>query len=54
MNRYTLIATACGLLVALGGCAGPSEPVFEPITHAPRGDNPNLPLPETPAAATEK
>ena len=49
MSRFKLTAAACGLVVALGGCAGPSEPMFEPVTPAPRGDNPNLPLPQTPS-----
>ena len=47
MNRFKLAAAVGGFVVALGGCAGPSEPMFEPVTPAPRGDNPNLPLPQT-------
>ena len=55
MNRFTLTAAACGLAIALGGCAtGMSEPVNDPaMTIAPRGDNPNLPNPVTPSAANE-
>ena len=49
MSLFKLAAAACGLVVALGGCAGPYEPMYEPVTPAPRGDNPNLPLPQTPA-----
>lgn len=51
MSICKLTAAACGLVVVLGGCAGPSEPMYEPVTVAPRGDNPNLPLPQTPNAA---
>ena len=53
MNRSILTAAACGLVVALGGCAGTVEPMSEPMTIAPRGDNPNLPNPVTPSAANE-
>ena len=55
MNRSILTAAACGLVIALGGCAtGMSEPVNDPaMTIAPRGDNPNLPNPVTPSAANE-
>ena len=54
MNRYKLFAAACSLaVVALGGCAAPTEPAYQPMTVAPRGDNPNLPNPVTPSGANE-
>ena len=54
MSRCKLTAAASGLVVVLGGCAGTTQPINEPITVAPRGDNPNLPLPQTPSAETDK
>ena len=53
MNSYKLIAAACGLVVTLTGCVAPTEPAYQPMTVAPRGDNPNLPNPVTPSASNE-
>lgn len=53
MSRVRLIAAAGALAIALGGCAGTTEPMVEPTTVAPRGDNPNLPNPVTPSSANE-
>ena len=53
MSRCKLATAACAIVVALGGCAGTSEPMYESSTVAPRGDNPNLPNPVTPHAANE-
>jgi hypothetical protein len=53
MSRCKLATAACAIVVALGGCAGTSEPMYESSTVAPRGDNPNLPNPVTPQAANE-
>ena len=53
MTRRKLTAAAFGLVVTLAGCAGTTAPVNEPMTVAPRGDNPNLPNPVTPSAANE-
>jgi len=54
MNRIKVAAAGCALvIVALSGCAGTNQPMNEPMTVAPRGDNPNLPNPVTPSAANE-
>lgn len=55
MSRIASAAAGCALAIgALAGCAGMYEPVNEqPMTVAPRGDNPNLPNPVTPRAANE-
>ena len=53
MNSLKLAAAACGLAVALGGCVGTLQPDYQPMTVAPRGDNPNLPNPVTPSGANE-
>ena len=53
MSRCKLTTAACAVVVALGGCVGTTEHTTEPITVAPRGDNPNLPNPVTPQAANE-
>ena len=53
MSKCKLIAAACGLAVALGGCVATPEPAYQPMTVAPRGDNPNLPSPVTPSASNE-
>lgn len=54
MSKCKLTAAACGLVVALGGCVGTTEPMNEPMTVAPRGDNPNLPNPVTPSGASNE
>ena len=53
MSRFKLVTVTSVLVVALVGCVGMPEPVVEPVTVAPRGDNPNLPNPVTPGAANE-
>lgn len=54
MNTIKTAAAACAIAVAaLAGCAGTSQQMSEPMTVAPRGDNPNLPNPVTPQAANE-
>ena len=54
MSRFKLYAAAAAtLLVALGGCAGTTQPMAERMTVAPRGDNPNLPNPVTPQGSNE-
>lgn len=54
MNTIKTAAAACAIAVAaLAGCAGTNQPMSEPMTVAPRGDNPNLPNPVTPRAANE-
>ena len=53
MNLCKIAAAACGLTVALGGCADwrvPPQP--EPMKLAPR-DVPNVPNPVTPSGANE-
>jgi hypothetical protein len=47
-------AAVVATVVALCGCAGTYDSTTEqPMTVAPRGDNPNLPNPVTPGAANE-
>lgn len=53
MNSYKVIAAACSLAIGLGGCVATPEPAYQPMTVAPRGDNPNLPNPVTPSGANE-
>ena len=53
MNSLKLVAAACGLAVALSACVGTPQPDYQPMTVAPRGDNPNLPNPVTPSGANE-
>ena len=54
MSTRKLTAAAYVVVVALGGCAGTNEYTTEqPMTVAPRGDNPNLPNPVSPRGANE-
>ena len=53
MSRCKVITAASAVVVALTGCVAPMEPVTQPVTVAPRGDNPNLPNPVTPSGANE-